>query len=273
MCKMKIKQVIWGCLVCISVSITCFAENFSDEKQKPPKKTKLVIIKLDDIIAGSNGETISDRWQRVADFLEQKKIKAAFGIIGYSLVDDNPDYFKWITDRASRGYVEFWNHGFWMRSDDDTTGEFERGYDEQLRALHLTDSLAKVKLGLSLTTWGPHWSGTNENTDLALSRIPQIRMTFQLPYRPVHYKGIVLPRNIDLEYPTHNPDFNAFLEAYQGKWKDLDHFFLQGHPMSWDDVRWENFVQIIEFLQSEGVRFITPTEFYEIKATEVLGKQ
>lgn len=230
------------------------------ETEQPSQKTKQVILKLDDVVAGPDGKAISDRWQRVADYLEGKQIKAAFGIIGYSLVEDNPAYFQWITDRASRGWVEFWNHGFWMRSGTDTTGEFERSYDEQLRALHLTDSLAKAKLGLNLTTWGPHWSGTNEDTDLALSRTPRIRITFGYPPHPVHFKGVVLPRNINLEYPVHNPDFDAFLEAYQGRWKDLDYFFLQGHPMSWDETRWENFVRVIEFLESEGVRFVTPSE-------------
>ncbi len=231
------------------------------EEARPPK---LVILKLDDVVGGSGGEAMPARWQRVADYLEGKRIKAAFGIIGYSLVKENPAYFKWITDRAARGYVEFWNHGFWQRSGSDTSGEFERGYDEQLRALHLTDSLALARLGLELTAWGPHWSGTNEDTDRALSHTPRIRMTFGYPPEAVHYKGIVLPRNIDLEYPTHNPDFGAFLEAYRGKWKDLDYFFLQGHPNSWDDTRWENFVKVIEFLESEGVKFVTPTELYEI---------
>ena len=256
---MKLVRII--CFFSVCLLLNCFLANAGEEKQKQ----KLVILKLDDIVAGNEGEIISSRWQRVADYLEGKKIKAAFGIIGSSLVNDNPVYFKWITDRAARGWVEFWNHGFLMRSEDDAIGEFERAYDEQFRSLHLTDSLAKAKLGLSLTTWGPHWSGTNENTDLALSRTPQIRMTFQLPYQPVHFKGMVLPRNINLEHPTHNPDFDAFLEDYKGKWKDLDYFFLQGHPMSWDETRWKNFVRIIEFLQSEGVRFVTPSEFYDMQ--------
>ena len=39
---------------------------------------------------------------------------------------------------------------------------------------------------------------------------------------------------------------------------------MQGHPASWDDTRWENFVKIIEYLEKEGVRFVTPSELYKI---------
>lgn len=248
---------------CGAVGVEHPAQGTSSEPRQS-KTGKMVILKLDDVVSGTNGAVVSVRWQRVSDFLEGKKIKAAFGVIGYSLVNDNPDYFRWITDRAAGGLVEFWNHGFRNRSKDDPKGEFELGYDEQLLALRLTDSLARAKLGLELSTWGPHYSGTNEDTDKALARMPVIRMTFGYPPQAVHYKGIVIPHNIDLEYPTHNPDFEAFRAAYEGKWRDLDVFYLQGHPNSWDDARWENFVKVVEFLESEGVRFVTPAEYFEL---------
>ena len=34
--------------------------------------------------------------------------------------------------------------------------------------------------------------------------------------------------------------------------------------MSWDDKRWENFVKIVEFLESEKVCFVTPSELVGI---------
>lgn len=224
------------------------------------QQEKLVILKLDDVIAGTDGRVISERWQRVSDYLEGKNIKAAFGIIGFSLQEDNPAYFRWITERADRGLIEFWNHGFWRRTLNDSIGEFERGFEEQLYALRMTDSLARAKLGLDLQVWGPHWSGTNEDTDRALAQMPQIRIALGAPENPAHFKGIVLPSIIRLEYPTHNPDFEAFKAAYLAKKNELGLFYLQGHPMSWDDERWKNFVRIIEFIESEGVRFIKPSD-------------
>lgn len=224
------------------------------------QQKKLVILKLDDVIAGTDGRVISERWQRVADYLEGKKIKAAFGIIGFSLQEDNPAYFQWITERANRGLIEFWNHGFWRRTLNDSIGEFERGFEEQFSALRMTDSLARAKLGLELNVWGPHWSGTNEATDRALAQMPQIHMALGAPENPVHFKGTVLPYQIRLEYPTHNPDFEAFKTAYQAKKNELGIFYLQGHPMSWDDKRWNNFIKIIELPESEGVTFIKPSD-------------
>ena len=226
---------------------------------------KFCVLKLDDVVTGSNGQVVPERWQRVADYLEGKKIKSAMGVIGVSLVEDNPGYYKWITDRSVPcGYIEFWNHGFHHRSADDPDGEFERSYEEQMYSFRMTDSLAYSKLGLQFPVWGPHWSGSNEYTDLALSQLPQIRMTFGYPQFARHYRGFVFKNRIDVEHPTHNPDFEAFKKTYLEKSKEWDFFFLQGHPNSWDDTRWDNFVKSVEYLEKEGVQFVTPTELYVI---------
>lgn len=233
---------------------------------------KLVVLKLDDLVAGPNGLAVPVRFQRVADFLENKKIKFSLGVLGYSLLEDNPVYFKWITGRANRGYIEFWNHGLLQRKQNSdgtfepqyAVDEFLRSYPEQLHSLRMVDSLAKAKLGLEFVVWGPHWSDANLDTDRALAQVKSIKMTFGYPPVVKEYKGFVLRNRIDIEYPTHNPDFEAFLKTYTKKSKEWDYFFLQGHPNSWDDTRWENFVKIIEYLEKEGVRFVTPSELYDI---------
>lgn len=232
------------------------------------KGQRIVILKLDDVVDGPEGQVVSERWQRVTDFLEKKKIKSSFGVIGYSLVEDNPHYFQWVKKINGKGLVEFWNHGFLERKAEDPQGEFEKDYDNQLRSLQLTDSLAKVKLGITFRVWGPHWSGTNSDTDRALAQVPSIRMTFGAPDKPVYFKGIVLPRIIDLEYPTHNPDFEKFVAAYKNLKDKTFLSYLQGHPNSWDEQRWEQFVKIIDFLQSEGVVFVIPSEYYNILLKE-----
>lgn len=250
------KKILFSLLLlfcAISLTNTAFSQN-----------QKIVILKLDDVTAGGTEGVVSPRWQRVADYIENKKIKAGFGIIGFSLAEDNSAYFKWITDRAERGFIEFWNHGYYNRTKGDTIGEFEGTYEQQFKALQLTDSLAKAKLGLQLRVWGPHWSSTNTNTDKALAQFPQIKMTLGSPISPVYYKGYVLPNTLDMEYPVHNPNYDEFLKAYREKSKDLNYFYLQGHPNSWNENQWQNFVKIVEFLESENVKFVTPSEFLEI---------
>lgn len=229
------------------------------------QEPKIVVLKLDDVHYGNNGEIVPPRWNRVADYIETKNIKAGFGIIGYSLAEEKPEYLQWIKDHAAKGNIEFWNHGYRNRLSADDFGEFEQDYDAQYRALHLTDSLAQANLGLTLSVWGPHWTGVNEDTDRALSRIPNIKMIFGNPEEPEHFKGYVFPNTLQMEYPVHNPNYEEFVKHYRGEWKDLDFFYLQGHPNSWDEERWNNFTKIIEFLESENVRFVTPSEFMTIK--------
>ena len=249
--------------------IPCLAETGSNEKTSNAntgqQSQKLCFLKLDDLLQGAaDGQAVPKSWQRVADFLEKKKIKSSMGIIGVSLVEDNPAYFEWIRTRTIPcGYIEFWHHGFHLRSEAES-GEYERSYAEQMYSFHMTDSLAYTKLGIQLSVWGPHWSATTADTDSALINFPQIRMTFGYPSNAKHYRGFVFRNRIDLEYPTHNPDFEPFKKTYIEKSKGWDYFFLQGHPNSWDETRWENFVKIIEYLEKDGVRFVTPTELYMI---------
>ena len=241
-------------------------EKWANTEAIEQQSQKFCVLKLDDVVTGTNGQVVPERWQRVADFLERKKIKSSMGVIGISLVDDNPAYFQWIVERSAPcGYVEFWNHGFHNRSANDPDGEFERSFEEQMYSFRMTDSLAYSKMGLQFPVWGPHWSASNEDTDRALAQLPQIRMTFGYPPNAVHYRGFVFRNRIDFEHPTHNPDFEAFKKTYLKKTREWDYFFLQGHPNSWDtDTRWENFIKVIEYLEKEGVQFVTPTELYVI---------
>jgi len=251
-----LKHIIF-CIVSFAALTLSFPHSVTAQERK------IILLKLDDVHYGENGQTVPPRWQRVTDYLESKNIKAAFGIIGYSLAEDHPAYFQWIKDIAAKGNIEFWNHGYWNRTANDTTGEFERSYNEQYRALFLTDSLAKANLGLTLSVWGPHWTSTNEDTDRALSHMPDIRMTLGSPKNPVHYKGFVFRNSLMMENPVHNPNYESFVKDYQEKEKLLPSFYLQGHPNSWDDARWINFIKIIEFLESENVQFVNLSEFMD----------
>jgi peptidoglycan/xylan/chitin deacetylase (PgdA/CDA1 family) len=194
----------------------------------------------------------------VTDFLRESGIHGSFGIIGFSLEEDNQPYFDWIKKLHESGLIEFWNHGYRIRKATDKTGEFEGSFEEQKVALERTQRLAKEKLGIELKAFGPHWSGTNEDTARALDGIPEITMWF---YGPTDSGKFVFPRFLTLENPTHVPDFAKFKEAYDRVGYDKDCLALQGHPNSWDDERWANFLKIIDFLKSKGCVFMTPSEY------------
>jgi len=221
---------------------------------------QVIVLKLDDVVAyrSEDGSPVSDRWQRITDFLKVSEIKASYGIIGFSLEEDNEAYFDWIKDLHKSGLIEFWNHGYRNRKATDKTGEFEGSSEEQRAALEKTQRLAKEKLGIELKAFGPHWSGTNKHTTRALEGIPEIKIWF---YGRKGATKFIFPRFLTLEYPTHVADFAKFKAAYERVGHDKKCLALQGHPNSWNDERWANFVKIIDYLRSKGCLFMTPSEY------------
>lgn len=228
----------------------------------PDKSPQVIVLKLDDVVAHRtpDGLPVSPRWQRVTDFFKASDIKASYGIIGFSLEEDNQAYFDWIKALHKSGLVEFWNHGYRNRKATDKAGEFEGSFEEQKAALERTQRLAKEKLGIELKAFGPHWSGTNANTARALDGILEIKMWF---YGPKESGKFAFSRFLTLENPTHVPDFAKFKVAYDRVGHDKKCLALQGHPKSWDDERWDSFVNIIDFLKSKECVFMTPSEYME----------
>jgi peptidoglycan/xylan/chitin deacetylase (PgdA/CDA1 family) len=230
---------------------------------------QVIILKLDDVLAFSkhNGPPVSPRWQRVADYIEKSHLKASFGIIGSSLECDNPAYFEWIKNLAKKGFIEFWNHGYYDRKPSDKTGEFEGSLEAQKDALHKTQTLAKQKLGFELRAFGPHWSGTTPDTAVALESFPEIKMWFYGDAKSS--TKFLFPRVMTLENPTFVPDFEKFKSFYEKNAQTKPCLALQGHPNAWDDKRWAGFLKIVDFLQSRGCVFMMPSEY--LKQVQIAG--
>lgn len=238
-------------------------ENTGKQEIKAPT----VLLKLDDIHYGY-ATPVPERWDYVLDFVKDNNIKANLGIIGFSLDSDREDYFQWLRDVAARGDIEFWNHGFRNRQGMDEVGEFEEDYATQYRALHMTDSLATAKAGLKLRGWGPHWTECNQYTDSALATVPNIELAFGYPVPHEQFAGVFVPFSLEMEYPFHNPVYRDFLINYLGRYRNLDSFYLQGHPNSWDEGRRHEFEQIIHQLLADRARFVTISEFIGMQSAD-----
>ena len=223
---------------------------------------QIILLKLDDVVAGRLSSTpVPPKWQKTLDYLKKNNIKGSFGIICESLEKDNPTYFQWIKDVQNGGLVEMWLHGYKMRGANDK-GEFEQGTAEDQRAiLAKSEALAKEKLGFPLTAFGPHWSGTTDATDDALEGVPEIKIWLYGPAKPKFFTRLSIDRVMALENPTFVPDPEKFKAVYEKTGFKREVLVLQGHPNQWDDKRWDGFVQIIEFLKSKGVVFMTPSEY------------
>jgi peptidoglycan/xylan/chitin deacetylase (PgdA/CDA1 family) len=226
---------------------------------------QVVILKLDDVVAqpSANGP-VSERWQRIADYLVQNRIKGSFGIICALLEPDNPAYFHWIKDLQAGGWIEFWLHGYHLKKSDEEPREFELGTAaDQQAVLEKSARLAREKLGFPFAAFGPHWSGTNDATDAALEAVPDIRIWLYGPAKPKHFTRLSLERVLALENPTFVPDPLVFQSIYNQKAADRGVLVLQGHPNQWDEKRWAGFLEIIAFLQSKQVVFMTPSEYLQ----------
>lgn len=229
----------------------------------PAPNGQVIILKLDDVYQYGK-RPIPPRWQRVADYIEESKLKANFGIIGDSLEQDNAPYFEWIKAHQKKGYIEFWCHGYHFRKPEEPA-EFENGsVAEQQAALQKCQDLARQKLGFTFPAFGPHFSNTNEATEHALQNIPEFRIWLYGPHDSKFYKKLSIERVINgLEYPTFAPDFQKFKSEYEKHAVNRKVVPLQGHANRWDDARWAEFVKIVEYLKGRGCTFMTASEYYD----------
>lgn len=223
---------------------------------------QIILLKLDDVIARRVGtKPVSDRWQKVHDYLIAQGIKGSFGVITESLEKDNPMYFQWLKDVQTAGRIELWMHGYKMRGAKDT-GEFENGTAAEQRAvLAKGEELAKEKLGFDLPAFGPHWSGTTDATDEAMEGVPEVKIWLYGPAKPKFFTRLSIPRVMALENPTFVPDADKFIAFYEKNAAQKDVLVLQGHPEQWNDERWAGFTKILDFLKSKNVVFMTPSEY------------
>lgn len=242
------------------------------QREEPP----VIIIKLDDLKM-HHGRP-HPRWIRVADYLAGRGIKGTSGMLGSSLVEATPEYVQWIKSHRDSGGWEFWYHGWdhLTHTDDDgvTYNEHNhRSFDEQKRRLHDTQELCLEKLGFALTCFGPPGGVGNgiqdENTHRMMTEDPHMTAWLYPSLMDALGKGTmaqgkvtILDRvwDVNLEGSVGAADFDRFVRGYI---KNLDrpYFVLQGHPMMWDDYRFEQFTKIIDFLVEQKAVFMLPSEY------------
>ena len=252
-----------ACLL-LGVSLAHAAASGAAPGAAASPQPQVVLLKFDDVTTnGAHGKApVSPRWQKLTDYLTANQIKGSFGIICYSLEKDAPAYFEWIKNVQAAGLIEFWLHGFRERTNADKQGEFEVGTAEEQRAIfRKSEDLAQAKLGFSLAAFGPHWSGTTDATDEALAGSPAVQIWLYGPKRPKFFRGLSIERIMALENPTFVPDPKKFRETYERAGAKAPVLVLQGHPNAWTDERWAGFLEIIAYLRTQHVVFMTPSEY------------
>lgn len=221
-----------------------------------------IVLKLDDLVNHRDG--VHPGWQKVADFLAARELKAGFGIIGNSLEGDTPKYYQWLRDHAASGFVEYWHHGYDHK--EWTAGETKlqefKGTPAEHQREHLSrpNALLKERIGLTMTVFGAPFNGTDETTVAALADDPDIKVwLFGNEATPAGKTVLTRTYCADLEQGTFVPNAPAFKDGYVHN-PGREYFVLQGHPTHWPEERWANFVAIIDFLQQQGAEFVFASE-------------
>lgn len=225
----------------------------------PAGTVPVVMLKLDDVAK------VTPRWKKAAEFIASEGLKANFGIINSPLETEDPALVAWVKELTASGTIEFWCHGYDAKAlhDKDHKGEFEgTGYDYQLHSLQRSQELAKQRFGFEYTAFGPHWSGTDTDTDKALEQIPGIKAVFFYgPKKGSTSTKILIERRMELEKPIFRPNPDEVKARFEAVGRKFDYIALQGHADQWDDARFADFQKAVRYLKDQGCRFVTVSEW------------
>jgi len=220
---------------------------------------------------------VHPNWQRIADYLKSRHIKAGFGVVCQTLKDATPQYAQWLKERHSAGELEFWFHA-WDHQTHDVDGtaynEFShRSYEEQKERVDKSQKLAREKLGFAFETFGPPGGAYTGSFDDNTMRVMQDDPSIKVWLYPQALdeagkkllaagKIVILDRvwDVNLESAVGVPDYEHFRKGY-AQHPDRTYFVLQGHPGGWDANRFAEFTKIIDFLVAEKAVFMTPTGY------------
>lgn len=230
-----------------------------------PEKPTYIILKLDDL------KGLAPRWQKLIDFVTERKIKVSVGIICNSLEKENPDYFEWVKKVQQTGLVEFWYHGYdhraWNEEGKDVKEFQGTSYELQKDHFERSKKLAMEKLGITFHTFGTPFNAMDQTTVKVLAEDPEFNVFLYCSkqYARDLPNMLLIERTVlNIEGPIH-PNSQKVREDWAKLAGTQDCFVMQGHAGSWAEEDFAEFVKIVDFLTEQKVTFVTPMEYYQIK--------
>lgn len=136
--------------------------------------------------------------------------------------------------------------------------------ENQYNHLKQTQNLAKQKLGFEFVTFGAPYNQTDSSTVKVLNQFSEIEHWFYPHKQAIKTtKKVALNRisALNIEYPVHNPSF-YYLWNNLYFHRNAKLIVLQGHPMSWDQKRFEEYKKIINYLKQKGYSFKSPKQLH-----------
>jgi hypothetical protein len=232
-----------------------------------PAHPPAVVLKLDDLSAGSSGN-VPPNWKRLSDFAIERKIKVSLGIIAETLGTAKPAYVDYLKDLQKTGLFEFWFHG-WDHKEWEEGGqplyEFKGPpYAQQKEHFVKAQALLKEKLGVNFTVFGAPFNAFDDITFKVFGEDRDMEVfLYATPADQPKIPGkVILDRlfDVNIENPLFVPNPDKFIAGYLKHAQERRYYVIQGHANHWDDARWAEFVKIVDFLQQNHIPIITATE-------------
>lgn len=221
----------------------------------------VIIFKLDDFTVPT------ETWESVMEYGIKHNIKFSIGIIGKYLNRGEQNTFDWIKRFNNTGNFEFWNHGYTHEKNINGFEFFGTPLEEQYLSLEKTQRLGKEKLGITFSTFGAPFNKIDENTILALGKIPEIKIWLK-GYLKCNNKICLHSSRISCEFFKDNNKFFVEFERFKFKYntvKASEYLILEFHPAGWKQTNAiREFFSIVDYLSHEpNVEFMLPSQYVE----------
>lgn len=250
----------------LAYGITGFTQMCPAQTGAPKITATYVILKLDDVTNGT------PQWKRTLDYLKSRNVKSSAGIICNSLESGKQAYYDWLKEVQQSGLVEFWLHGYdhkqWKEDGKDVWEFSGPSLEQQKEHIAKSQQLARQILGAPFAVFGAPFNKTDAATVKALAADPDIKVVlFGNPKDAAELpNALILDRTeMNIEAPLFVPNSQKVKHDYEAMAGTRDCFVIQGHPNQWTDERFAEFQKLVEYLQSQGVVFTTPSEYLKTR--------
>ena len=232
---------------------------------------QFVILKADDYVSWTG--RIGDEWRHYFDYIVgEKHLKSSAGMITACLSPEYSPPGPFVADTIAlhdSGYVEFWFHGYFHNYDTEHQPpqwfEFDgTPYEYQKDHLERGQQLARQYLGFPFHAFGAPVDQYDETAARVVDESPDMLVWFGGP--PDTSKMALSMVGGAMEIPAGTPNFQHFLSHWYGHY-DPERYYtvVQCHPYFQEFLdNFDEFRRIIDFLISEQVTFIKPTEYYRL---------
>ena len=232
-----------------------------------PSNNLKIILKLDDL--GVLNSVLQS--SAALDFMVANNIKWGSGAIANRFDATAPATLApYLNAQNSNGekLMEIWHHGY-DHSQNNPTGTWEfsgRSYADQKLSFENADQAILSLLGIQMHSFGTPYNQSDAVTNTVIGENTNYKVMMFSKIKSETKGVLYLDNRVNMESATGSPEYSYFRTNYDAnKSSFADYMILQGHPNYYTlgSNNLEQFKLILQFLQSEGVTFVKPYEYYQ----------